>query len=517
MTRPGDDRPPGKGPDAGTSAPLTTRTLKNFLWMFAGGGAEAVLKIVVLIMLARLLLPEQFGLVGAALTVVALAEVTGRIGVAPAIVQTRALRHDHVTTGMTATVASGLVMTGVVYLLSAPIAALYRMPELEAFIQVFSLMFIVRGAGLVGEALLLRNMRFRELAGIRLASYLFGYAAVALTLAALGFGAWALVLGQMAQASLLTLLYILGSRDGGLAFGFRWATFTEMFRFGLGVTLTQIGNYVSQNADYFVVGRWLGAEALGFYSRAYLLLQQSSQVVGRMGDQVLFPTLAAIQDDRARMERALNRALSLVAMMQVPLTALFIVAGPEIIITLLGPQWEPAVLPFQILMGVLFFRTAYKFVGSILRAAGRVYISALWQWSHAAAVLAGALAGQRVGLWGVAVGVSGAVVFCHVFGLFLVHRTIGVGSRASLRRLLAYAAFGSALAAALVLARIMLVSAGVAGIWILIALFGGFGAIYLGLFAFSPGLFGPEGDILRERAMTVLLRRRNRTQTASGE
>ncbi|MGJ8624633.1 MAG: lipopolysaccharide biosynthesis protein [Yoonia sp.] len=485
---------------------LTGRTLNNFLWMFAGGGAEAVLKIIVLLVLARLLAPADFGLVGAALTVVALAEVTGRIGIAPSIVQVKVLTRDHIATGFVTTIIVGFAMSVLVYSVAEPVAVLYRMPALVSYIEVFGLLFIIKGFGLVSESLLQRNMNFRKLAVIRLASYFFGYALVAVTLALLGYGTWALVIGHLSQAFLQTALYLVFARRG-LAFGFHWATFVTMLQFGFGVTLTQIGNYVSQNADFFIVGRWLGVEALGYYSRAYLLLQQSSQLVGKMGDQVLFPTLSTIQDDRPRLERALNKSLALVAMLQIPLTALLIVTGPEIVLSLMGPQWGPAVLPFQILMGILYFRTAYKFVGAVLRAAGKVYVAALWQWSHAAAVILGALAGQDIGLWGVAVGVSCAVVFCHLFGLFLVHKVIGVGSAQGLRRAVAYTAIGLVFAALLVGLKVFFVSIGLGGLAILFILFGLFGILYLTLFTFAPTLFGAEGDILRTQLVKVLRRR----------
>jgi O-antigen/teichoic acid export membrane protein len=509
MTTPDD---PSGTPPSDASAKdtnLTGKTLVNFLWMFAGGGVEAILKIVVLLVLARLLVPQDFGLVSAALTVVALAEVTGRIGVAPSIVQVKTLTRDHIATGFVTTLLMGFVMSALVYWAAESVAALYRMDDLAALIQVFAILFVVKGAGLVSESLLQRGMQFRQLALIRLASYLFGYAVVAIILAVLGYGAWALVLGHLAQATLQTVFYFIFAR-GELAVGFHWTTFVSMLRFGFGVTLTQIGSYVSQNADYFIVGRWLGAEALGFYSRAYLLLQQSSQLVGQIGDQVLFPTLATIQDDRPRLERALNQSLSLVAMTQIPLTALLIVTGPEIVLTLMGPQWGPAVLPFQILVGIMYFRTAYKFVGAVLRAAGKVYVAAFWQWSYAAAVVAGAFAGQTIGLWGVAVGVSCAVVFCHLFGLYLAGRVLNVESMQGLSRGLVYTALGAAFATVLIGLKFALASGGFYGIWILVILFGIFGVAYLALFALVPGLFGPEGDMMRTQ-LKKLSRQRDST------
>ncbi|EBA13098.1 lipopolysaccharide biosynthesis protein [Roseobacter sp. CCS2] len=506
-----DDKPsdPSKS-SAGKAKPLTGSTMGHFLWMFAGGGAESILKIIVLLVLARLLMPAEFGLVGAALTVVAFAEVVGRIGVAPSIVQAKTLTRDHIATGMVTTLIMGVLMAGLVYGLSEPISRLYRMPELTPFIQVFSLLFIIKGAGLVSEALMERSMRFREIALMRLFSYIFGYAAVAITLSILGFGPWALILGQLVQQTLVTGFYLFSVRKD-LAFGFRWSTFTSMIEFGFGITLTQIGNYLAQNGDYFIIGRWLGPEALGYYSRAYLLLRQGAQLVGKMGDRVLFPTLASIQDDKPRLQRALNRALSLVAMTQIPLTALLVVAAPEVILVLMGPQWGPAILPFQILVSVLFFRTAYQFVGAILRAAGRVYIAAFWQWSYAAMVVAGAYVGQPYGLWGVAAGVSVATVICHLMGLGLVHRFIGLGTGASLRRMVRYTALGAIMALALFGAKAGLLSFGVEGALLLFVLVAGFVATYALLFFMAPAVFGEEGEVLSEQVLKRLFKRRGQS------
>ena len=482
---------------------LTGRTMGNFLWMFAGSGSESVLKIVVLLVLARLLTPEDFGLVSAALTVVALAEVMGRIGVAPFIIQVKDLTREHVATGLTATVAMGFGLAALIYMLAEPIARLYRMPDLQPFVEVFAILFVIKGAGLVSEALLQRDLRFKRLAAIQLASYVLGPAAVAIVLAVMGFGAWALVIGQLVQQAIASTFFFLSARKG-LTFGFGWSTFVTMFRFGFGVTLSQIGGYVAQNADYFIVARWLGAEALGYYSRAYLLLQQGASLVGKMGDKVLFPTLASIQDDRNRVERALNRALSLVAMTQVPVTALLVVLAPEVILVLMGPQWEPAIVPFQVLVAVLFFRSGYQFVGSILRALGRVYVLAAWRWSHAAAVVVGAFLGQPWGIGGVAVGVAAAAVFCHFFGLFLVFRVTHVRTRDSLLRLLAYAGMGLGFALLLWGAKTGLIQAGLGGFWVLLIVSALFGASYVLLLTRAGRLFGEEGEVFQQQILNRL-------------
>ena len=506
MEDPSNSPPEG---DGGKKSPekedLTSRTLTNYMWMLAGGGSEAILKIAILLILARLLTPADFGVVSAALTVVALAEISGQIGIAPSIVQVKKLTRSHVETGFVTTLFLGVVLAILFYLLSEPIARLYRMPEVEPLVEVFALLFIIKGAGLVSEALLLRNMQFRAVAMLSLVSYSIGYGSVAVTLAMMDYGAWALVWAQLAQASLLTLGFLALARDQ-LGFGFKWQAFTGMLNFGFGFSLVRIGNYTSQNADFFVVGRLLGADALGLYSRAFVLMATPARLVGQMGDRVLFPTLATIQDDRARLQRALNRALSLAAMLQLPMTALLLVSAPEIIVVLMGEQWAPAIIPFQILVCTLFFRTAYKFINAILRAAGRVYVAALWQWIYAASVVAGAYFGVKAGLAGVAVGVGAAIAFCYFVGLYVVFRFIGVDTSESLRRLFIYIIVGVALSAAMFGLRLLLLPI-LGGLLTLLTLFASLGLFYVVVFVWTPSLFGGEGEVLRERFLTRLNKR----------
>lgn len=113
--------------DPGRKPALAKSSLGHFLWMFGGGSVQAVLKIVILMILSRLLTPAEFGLVAAALTVVALAEVFGKIGIAPSIIQTEVLTEGHVRTGVTATLVSGALVGCVVYALAEPLGRLYDM------------------------------------------------------------------------------------------------------------------------------------------------------------------------------------------------------------------------------------------------------------------------------------------------------------------------------------------------------------------------------------------------------
>lgn len=493
VTLHGDELPP---PDVQKSVrSLTARTVNSFLWAASGSGSQAFLKILVLAVLARLISPAEFGIVSAALTVVALAELFGQIGVAPSLIQAQTLDERTIRTASTITIMAGFV-AGLVLFIGAPIAAAaFQMPDLGPVVQVFALIFVISGFAVVPEALLQREMRFKTIAIITLLSYLFGYALPGIILAYLGFGVWALVWAQVLQYLCASLSYVIVGRHSARPLLDRIALH-HLFRFGAGVTLSRLGNYVALNADYVLVGRWLGADALGFYSRAYTLLVQPAQLVGTVAEKVLFPALSSVQGETQRMLRGYYRAMALVAMTNLPLSAVLVVLAPEIIHVLLGPNWTLAVLPFQILVCSLVFRTAYKLTGTLLRARGAVYLLALWQWIYAALVIVGAMAGLSNGLAGVAVGVGSAIILAFGVGIGFTGFAVGTSARIVAGILSRYGGLAIVIAAALVPLRASLVDNQVplAVIAIAVAMAG---AIYVLAALLLPRLFGEEGIWLR--------------------
>lgn len=485
---------------------LTKRTFSGFIWMFSGAGAEAVIRVIVLAILARLVTPEEFGIVAAALTVVAFAEIFGRVGIAPSVVQVETLRPEHVRSAFTFTVFLGLCVAAGCYVGAPVIASLYAMPNLDAFVRVISVIFVIRSLMLVSEALLMRQLKFRALAMASLVSYGLGYAAVAVVLAAMGWGAWALVYGQIVQAAVLTVILLLLARHSFKP-SLDWHSIKHMGRFGSGITLTQVANYLALNADYFVIGRFIGAGALGHYSRAYVLLSQINGMVGKMGDRVLFPAISAVQSDPARVSRSFHRAVSLSFLTMTPLSVLMIVAAPEIIDLLLGPQWEAVILPFQVLIAGLGFRAAYKFVGTVMRAKGYVFLNAYWQFIYAGLVIATSLVGVQFGIAGVAVGVTLSIVATFASGVFFLRKLIPLTMGDLLGSALRTLAFCAILAPLLASVRLLLISEGVhAGVVVLTL-----GAIYGGLFSipllFLPKVLGPHGAWLGDSLRNLVLSR----------
>lgn len=505
MTSPGQtvaDNAPLK-----SSTELKSVVLVNFLWMFGGNGVGAILKLLVLLVLARLLTPADFGVVSAALTVVSLAELLGRVGVVPFLVRTQDLKDTHVRTASTVTTLLGAVLGVITFLSAETVANLYLMPEIEPILRAFSVYFLINAIGMVSMAMLERRMQFKVIAAIGVLSYLAGYAVVAVICARLGFGPWSLVFAQITQAVLQVAAYRYFA-GLGLAFGFDWTSFKSMLHFGGGVTLTQLGNYAASNVDYAIVGRFLGATMLGFYSRAYLLLLQPANLIGTMGDKVLYPALSAVQEDRPRMVRALNQTLALCAMIQIPASVMLVIIGPEVVLVLLGNQFAGAVLPFQILIASLFFRTGFKFLVTAFRATGHVYASAVWQWGYAALVGILALVGLQWQTPGVAAGVAVAIFLAYATGALLITRLARLPLGGSTRAIARYAAIGLVQAPLTIWLKSALVSAGFGNLAIfLIVPIVTFCAL-CAIFFTVPKAFGAEGTILRGFLETKLLRRK---------
>lgn len=387
---------------------LARETLNGLLWMFSGTGVQAVLQILVLIILARLIAPEKFGIVSASLVIVSFSEIFTKLGVGPAVVQFSKLEERHIRTGFTIILIVGLVIAGAIVFFSPLIAFFFHMEELTVILRVISIVFPLRATAVIAESLLQREMKFRWLANIHVLSYAIGFGVIGVFLAVMGLGVWALVGANIAQTCLQSLT-IIALKPHPKKMLLERRALRELLFFGTGFTLARIGNYVALQGDNLVVGRWLGAEALGLYGRAYHLMSGPATLFGHVLDKVLFPAMAKVQNDTDRLRSAYRKGITLISIIVLPLSSILIVLAPEIVNVFLGEAWAEVVVPFKIMALGMLFRTSYKMSDSLARATGAVYRRAWRQWCYALLVIIGAYFGQKQGINGVAVGVLVAI------------------------------------------------------------------------------------------------------------
>jgi PST family polysaccharide transporter len=407
---------------------LGKKTRRGITWTLIGAVLSNGLRIAFLAVLGRLLTAAEFGLVAAALTAVGLAQAFKGIGLGIALVQRRELEPSHVESAFGFSLLFSLTLAGVMFLGAPAIGDLYNMPAATPLLRALSVMFLLQGVASTSSFLSQREMRFRPLVLIDLTAYIAG-CAIGIGLAVWGAGAWSLVGGYLVEAT-VSCVALLRLRPPPLRFRIRWRPLRDLLGFGSGQTAAGIANYFGNQGDYIVVGRWLGAVALGFYTRAYELVRYPSLIFQNILGTVLFSSFSRLQGEPERLGQAFRRVLFLNGVLLLPASAGLVVLAPEAIYLLMGPGWESAVLPLQIMATSMLFRTSYKASGIVARSSSDVFRVAGWQLVYAIAVTGGALLTVRWGIVGVSCTTALAVVlnFLTLTSVALRRVTLGWGA-----------------------------------------------------------------------------------------
>lgn len=404
---------------------LESRSVGGLAWLSSSTALNGVINVGVIAILGRLLTPEEFGLVGAAMVVIWLSTIFSELGVGQALVQRPELRQPHVDSGFSISLILGGLFALLVWLTAPLVEAFFDMEGLVPIVRTLSVLFPITGVSVVAESLLQRDLKFKPIARIEVLSYGVGYSVVSVLMAALGFGVWALVGGNLAKAILKTGL-LLVAEPHSKRLSLDPVACRELIRYGGGYTVGRLSTYFALQGDAIVIGRTLGAGPLGLYGRAYSIMTMPAKAGGSVLSRVLFPAMSMVQEERGRLASLYRRGLAAVAVLVLPVSAVAIVVAPELIRVYLGAGWEGAILPFQILAVGMFCRIAYLIGGVVARATGEVYRLAWRNAVYAALVGTGAWIGHFWGLPGTAAGVTVALVLNYLLTSHLANSLVGL-------------------------------------------------------------------------------------------
>lgn len=388
---------------------LARRSIVGMFWTGLSMGALAVAELVTILVMARLLSARDFGLYAAAFAIIRLSAILEGLGVAPAIVQRPMLEERHLRVGFTLSLLLSLSMAGLIWATAPVIAHLIRLPDLVPVVRAGCVVFLCQGCATVALASAQRALRFRWLAMMDAGAFAIGFLLIGITLGWLGFGVWALVGALITQHFLRMIVLLVGQPHPKRPMLERRAV-GELLYFGGGFTIARIFTYLAGHADKLVVGRWLGAGSLGLYSLSSQLMAAPAVIFGQILDRVLFPTMALVQQEPARLARAYRSGVAACALFALPVSVIIAIVAPELVLVLVGRGWEGVVVPLQILGLGMLFRTSCKLSDSGIRATGAVYARAWRQAVFAIAVVVGSVAGQAWGIGGVALGAVAALM-----------------------------------------------------------------------------------------------------------
>jgi len=330
-------------------------------------GAQGV-QVLVSLVLARLLAPEYFGLLSMATVITGFAAVFKNLGFSTVIIQRKELTDELLSTLFWVTLALCILTTAVVFAVAPVTAWIYRDERVTPIVAVLSINFLLSGFDMVPRSLLQRQMAFNSLA-IREISAVAVEGATSMTLAILGWGVWALVLGSLtghtAQILLVNIVCPFRPR-----FAFDRLGLRECLGFGLNLTGHSIFDFFARNADNLIIGIFLGPVALGYYALAYKLVLLPRDSINKVVERVLLPAFSRMQDDEQRLANAYLRSRAAIALVAFPMMLGIAVIARPFTDVVLGTKWLPAVPLFYVLAPLGALQSIWD-VACILLAKGR--------------------------------------------------------------------------------------------------------------------------------------------------
>lgn len=405
---------------------LGRRVVSGASYIFLGIGLRTLITIGSVAVLARLLTPSDFGYIAMATVITEFAGLFGGFGFANILIQRRVINRLQLDTVFWASALVGAALTTVVFGLSFLAGWLFATPLTGDLLRFLCLTFVLSSLTSVHEAIIARLMHFRTEFWIQIITIAIR-ALVAIIFAIQGFGVWSLVAGALA-ASASSLCLNLFAVPYFPRFRFHTAYISSTVRtsgsyFGSGILF-----YLSMNIDILLIGRFLGANALGFYQNARSLTDEIRSRIAMPLQRVLFPAFAAIQKDTERLQSSVTRSGRILAATIIPVGLGLSAIAEEMVPVLYGEKWL-AMIPILRMFGIsAALRGATAIATPIFNAKNHVWLALKYNIVGTILMVAGVALALPYGVDAVAV----AVALYSLFSLVTFHaglRLIGLGIR----------------------------------------------------------------------------------------
>jgi len=352
------------------------------------------------LVVARLLTPEDYGLVGMAAIYLGLITLLSEFGLGTAVLAVRELSVEQISQLHGLAVLLGLISLLASSAVAIPLGRFFHAPQLPLVVVAMSTTFVISSFKTVPLALLQRDLRFKALALIDVSQALvLAISMIALALAGLRY--WTLVCGGVLGA-LISTGAVLALRHPALAWP-RPTSLKPAITLSSNVLVSRLCWYASSNADFLVAGRILGKAALGFYNVGWTLANVAVDKVTALVGQVTPAFFAAVQTDPQAMRRYFLRITEGIALITLPVSLGVALVARDFVLVVLGPKWEACIAPLQVLGSYAAFRSITPLLAQVLHAIRDTKFE-MWNMVVAAVVMPGAFywGGQRWGTVGLA-------------------------------------------------------------------------------------------------------------------
>jgi len=363
------------------------KTIGGMSWSLLAQLIVQGFSLIITAILARLLTPTDYGLIGMVMVFVGFARLFSKLGFGQALIQKIDISDKHLSSVFWLNIAIGGMLTILLVLSSPLIANFYREPQLVPLLITISITFLITPCNIVQRSILQRELNFRTLSLLRISSNIVA-GIIAVIMAFRGFGVWSLVT-QILVSSFVEVVATWFVVTWRPQFRFDYLAVRSLLRYSLNFSGYTFVDYWARNADNLLIGRYLGTSMLGIYSRAYSLMLLPISQIFVVVSQVMYPVLAKIQEDIDKVRNVYIRATGLLMFVSAPIMlGLWALAQPFIGFYL-GPNWNEVVPILQYLCIVGLIRTLTITGKWVFQSQGHVHTMFRWEIFRTSIVIAG--------------------------------------------------------------------------------------------------------------------------------
>lgn len=347
-------------------SPLKKELLTGVFYTAVAKYSGIILSLVVAGVLARLIKPEEFGIVAIATVVISFFNIFSDLGIGSAIIQNKTLQQEDLSHIFSFTIWSGIILSFLFFLFSWPIASYYENHTLLTICQLLAINLFFASANIVPNALIYKAKNFKFIAWRTLGVQILG-GIIAIIIALTGGGLYALIINPIFSS---ILLFIISYHKYPQALKYTWglAAIKKIFSFSVYQFLFNVINYFSRNLDKLLIGKYMGMSLLGYYEKSYRLMMLPLQNISHVITPVMHPVFSDYQNDLQQLSSSYEKIIRFLAFIGFPLSVFLWTSAREITLIIFGDQWLPSVPVFQILAISVGIQIVMSTSGSIFQA-----------------------------------------------------------------------------------------------------------------------------------------------------
>jgi lipopolysaccharide exporter len=379
-----------------------SKTVNGLKWSYIFTGVNVVTQLALTTILARLLSPDDYGLIAMGNVVLRFGSYFAQMGIGQALIQNQSNEKKEIFTAYAISLIISSFLYIVIYFLAPFSELVFSNHDVVEIIRVLAINFIFSSISMVSISILRMKFKFLLLGSIDFISYLFGNAVISIVFASLGFGVWSLIWASLLQSFILFVLSLYFTKNDIQFQKVSYKSAKALLSYGSKYTISTFLEVVTYSADAVICGHYFSTRILGIYNRATLLVQLPAQHISANLIKVFFPTLNAIKNDRIRFAKYYHSVSLILGVILFGVCIFISINAQEIVTVLLGPKWIETIPILKVFALAIPFHLLINYQGLVYDVYGHLKKKIVIKILHLACMLLMFFVLKSYGLVGIA-------------------------------------------------------------------------------------------------------------------